>query len=84
MLDMSNLLWYWDPYYYRTQRRRIQSGGKMNFVEAVFSAVFGDGDPNAAFDRERWEAVSYSLLPLCMCARDLRLSGWPPYTLRLV
>ena len=26
----------------------------MNFFEAVFSFVFGDGDPNAEFERRRW------------------------------
>lgn len=29
----------------------------MTFFEAVFSFVFGDGDPNATYDAQRWEAV---------------------------
>lgn len=29
----------------------------MTFFEAVFSFVFGDGDPNVAYDSQRWEAI---------------------------
>ena len=29
----------------------------MDFLEAVFSFVFGDGDPNADFERKRWALV---------------------------
>lgn len=29
----------------------------MNFLEAIFSFVFGDGDPNAEYDKRRWQAV---------------------------
>lgn len=29
----------------------------MNFLEAIFSWVFGDGDPNADYDRRRWQAA---------------------------
>jgi hypothetical protein len=31
--------------------------GGMNFLEAIFSFVFGDGDPNEDFDRKRWQAI---------------------------
>ena len=61
IFDASDLLWYWDPFYYRHRRERMrQQGGPqgMSFLEAIFSFVFGDGDPNASFDRERWQAVS--------------------------
>ncbi|KAF7825703.1 Iron-sulfur cluster biosynthesis family protein [Senna tora] len=51
-----DLFWYWDPYYYR--RRRIQSDDdKMNFIESVFSFVFGDGDPNQGIEEERWKLI---------------------------
>ncbi|KAK7339412.1 hypothetical protein VNO77_20077 [Canavalia gladiata] len=51
-----DLFWYWDPYYYR--RRRIQTDDdKMNFIESVFSFVFGDGDPNQAIEEERWKLI---------------------------
>ncbi|KAE9611089.1 hypothetical protein Lalb_Chr07g0194001 [Lupinus albus] len=51
-----DLFWYWDPYYYR--RRRIQTDdGKFNFIESVFSFVFGDGDPNQGIEEERWKLI---------------------------
>ncbi|XP_027349951.1 uncharacterized protein At5g03900, chloroplastic [Abrus precatorius] len=51
-----DLFWYWDPYYYR--RRRLQTDDdKMNFVESVFSFVFGDGDPNQGIEEERWKLI---------------------------
>ncbi|KAK4721560.1 hypothetical protein R3W88_011793 [Solanum pinnatisectum] len=52
----TDLFWYWDPYYYRRRRVRKESGG-MNFIESVFSFVFGDGDPNQEIDEERWKLV---------------------------
>lgn len=33
------------------------AGDELNFVEAIFSFVFGDGDPNANFDDARWRAL---------------------------
>lgn len=51
-----DLFWYWDPYYYR--KRRLQADDdKMNFIESVFSFVFGDGDPNQGIEEERWKLV---------------------------
>ncbi|KAG0494168.1 hypothetical protein HPP92_005162 [Vanilla planifolia] len=50
-----DLFWYWDPYYYRRQRTRNDDG--MNFVESVFSFVFGDGDPNQGLEDERWKLI---------------------------
>lgn len=51
-----DLFWYWDPYYYR--RRRLQvDDDKMNFIESVFSFVFGDGDPNQGIEEERWKLI---------------------------
>ncbi|XP_004513511.1 uncharacterized protein At5g03900, chloroplastic isoform X1 [Cicer arietinum] len=52
----ADLFWYWDPYYYR--RRRIQTDDdKTNFIESVFSFVFGDGDPNQGIEEERWKLI---------------------------
>ncbi|MEA5450722.1 hypothetical protein VB780_19235 [Leptolyngbya sp. CCNP1308] len=31
---------------------------EMNFLEAVFSFLFGDGDPNADLDERRWQSVA--------------------------
>jgi len=33
----------------------------MNFFEAVFSFVFGDGDPNLEFEKKRWELVGKAI-----------------------
>ncbi|CAK8541247.1 unnamed protein product [Lathyrus sativus] len=54
----TDLFWYWDPYYYR--RRRVQvdvDDNKTNFIESVFSFVFGDGDPNQGIEEERWKLI---------------------------
>ncbi|KAL0344789.1 UNVERIFIED_CONTAM: putative protein, chloroplastic [Sesamum radiatum] len=50
----TDLFWYWDPYYYRRRQLREGDGG-MNFIESVFSFVFGDGDPNQGIEEERWK-----------------------------
>ncbi|GMP95198.1 hypothetical protein CsSME_00044334 [Camellia sinensis var. sinensis] len=47
---------YWDPYYYRRQRVRADGDG-MNFIESIFSFVFGDGDPNQGIEEERWKLI---------------------------
>ncbi len=41
-------------------RRRVQprTPSEMNFLEAVFSFLFGDGDPNADLDDRRWQNVA--------------------------
>ncbi|CAN6838330.1 unnamed protein product [Brassica oleracea] len=52
-----DLFWYWDPNYYRRRRAREDEGKGMNFVESVFSFVFGDGDPNQGIEEERWQMI---------------------------
>lgn len=37
----------------------------MNFVEAVFSFVFGDGDPNETFDERRWKELGNMIRKKC-------------------
>lgn len=34
-----------------------QSGKKLNFLEAIFSFLFGDGDPNADLEERRWRDI---------------------------
>lgn len=58
ILNLSDLFWYWDPYYYQRQRLRMARGEEMNFFEAIFSFVFGDGDPNDDYEEKRWKLVS--------------------------
>lgn len=43
------------PGYSRSRDRRDDD--EMSLPEAIFSFVFGDGDPNAAYDEERWRAL---------------------------
>lgn len=51
--------------YYRQQNRRrsyntrssSDSESDMNFLEAVFSFLFGDGNPNADLEEKRWQAI---------------------------
>ncbi|KAJ0028584.1 hypothetical protein Pint_36012 [Pistacia integerrima] len=55
-----DMFWYWDPYYYRRRRVRADNDdNKMNFVESIFSFVFGDGDPNQGIEEERWKLVIF-------------------------
>ncbi|XP_034914552.1 uncharacterized protein At5g03900, chloroplastic [Populus alba] len=56
-LSPTDLFWYWDPYYYRRRQLRTDGGDKMNFIESVFSFVFGDGDPNQGIEEERWKLI---------------------------
>jgi hypothetical protein len=53
----TDLFRIFDPYYFnyrRTERRQSE----MNFLEAVFSFLFGDGDPNADLEERRWQAIA--------------------------
>jgi len=58
-----DLLWYFDPYYYEKRRyTAVMEGARdMNFFEAVFSFVFGDGDPNREFEQRRWALVGRAI-----------------------
>ena len=40
------------------QGRSAQTGGELNFLEAIFSFLFGDGDPNADLEDRRWQAIA--------------------------
>lgn len=58
--DFIDLMWYWDPYYYRRRAEYHAAYGRdrdMSFLEAVFSFVLGDGNPNEGYDRHRWEKL---------------------------
>ncbi|XP_072969777.1 uncharacterized protein At5g03900, chloroplastic [Typha angustifolia] len=51
----TDLFWYWDANYYR--RRQRSTDDQMNFIESVFSFVFGDGNPNQGLEEERWKLI---------------------------
>lgn len=47
-----------DPYYVRHRHRgHGRNGSSMNFMEGIFSFVFGDGDPNDDIAARRWQLV---------------------------
>ncbi|MEA5617461.1 hypothetical protein VB711_06365 [Cronbergia sp. UHCC 0137] len=56
-----DLFWYFSPNYSdRSIERRQQRAEKndLNFFEAVFSFLFGDGDPNANLQERRWQEIA--------------------------
>ncbi len=54
--------WFFNPNYgstrYRQQRQRERKQSGLNFFEAIFSFLFGDGDPNADLEERRWRQVA--------------------------
>ena len=57
---IGDLFWFFDPNYNtrRRQRRQEVSGqNQMNFLEAIFSFLFGDGNPNENLAEERWQKI---------------------------
>ncbi len=55
----GDIFWWFDPGYNRRrrQRRRQTSNYQMNFLESVFSFLFGDGNPNADLEEHRWQTI---------------------------
>lgn len=67
-VNLLDLFWYPRPYGYYYEgdfgRRRMGRGGSvkkeggLGMLEAVYSCVFGDGDPNVGLEEERWRRVA--------------------------
>lgn len=58
-----DIFWLFSPNYERSrsgQRTRGRSGEErqMNFLESIFSFLFGDGDPNADLEKRRWRSIA--------------------------
>ncbi|MBE9052609.1 hypothetical protein IQ243_19720 [Nostocales cyanobacterium LEGE 11386] len=60
-----DLFWYFSPNYRtRYQERRYErrqdrsQDSNLNFFEAVFSFLFGDGNPNANLEERRWQEIA--------------------------
>jgi hypothetical protein len=56
-----NLFWYFNPNYdthYQERRREGHQESSLNFFEAVFSFLFGDGNPNANLEERRWQEIA--------------------------
>jgi hypothetical protein len=68
-----DLFWIFSPDYgrhrythdasYRSSSRlsSSESDREMNFLEAVFSFLFGDGNPNADLEERRWQAIATTI-----------------------
>ncbi|NER19471.1 MAG: hypothetical protein F6J86_02775 [Symploca sp. SIO1B1] len=56
-----DIFWFFDPYYdggsSRRQRTSASRSSELNFLEAVFSFLFGDGNPNADLEERRWQEI---------------------------
>ncbi|NET56018.1 MAG: hypothetical protein F6K47_07555 [Symploca sp. SIO2E6] len=57
-----DIFWLFDPYYDggSSRRQRTSSASDtsaLNFLEAVFSFLFGDGNPNADLEERRWQEI---------------------------
>ena len=59
-----DLFWFFSPNYRdRQQQRQYQrhqqrsQESELNFFEAVFSFLFGDGNPNANLEERRWQEI---------------------------
>lgn len=58
----SDLWWFFSPDYNTyesrgSKRKRQRSGGQLNFLESIFSFLFGDGNPNVDREERRWQEV---------------------------
>ena len=57
---IGDIFWWFDPGYNRRRRQRRRQASnsyQMNFLESVFSFLFGDGNPNADLEEYRWQAI---------------------------
>ncbi|NEP63714.1 MAG: hypothetical protein F6K31_43620 [Symploca sp. SIO2G7] len=57
-----DIFWFFDPYYDGSSSRRQRTSSasdtsELNFLEAVFSFLFGDGNPNADLEERRWQEI---------------------------
>lgn len=47
----------WDDNYYRRQDSISSPKNQMNFLESIFSFLFGDGNPNYNLEERRWQTI---------------------------
>jgi hypothetical protein len=54
-----DIFWFFDPGYDQRYRRQRASSerSEMNFLEAIFSFLFGDGNPNLELEERRWQEI---------------------------
>ncbi|MBU6185436.1 MAG: hypothetical protein VKL00_10660 [Synechococcales bacterium] len=46
---------------YQPHRHQEGDGSQLNFLESVFSFLFGDGFPNQDLDERRWQAIATTI-----------------------
>ncbi|CDN11603.1 hypothetical protein RintRC_3250 [Richelia intracellularis] len=54
---LPDLFWYLSPNYDGYRQRNRREKNELNFLEAVFSFLFGDGDPNVNLEERRWQEI---------------------------
>lgn len=60
---IGDLFWWFSPGYDQPYERRRRTSSntsqksEMNFLEAIFSFLFGDGNPNADLEERRWQEI---------------------------
>jgi hypothetical protein len=53
-----DLFWFFSPDYgYESRRPARREKSEFNFLEAVFSFLFGDGNPNPKLEERRWQEI---------------------------
>lgn len=58
-----DLFWFFSPGYYedeeeeRISRRNTRQKSELSFLEAIFSFLFGDGNPNGKLEEKRWQEI---------------------------
>jgi hypothetical protein len=52
-----DIFWIFTPSY-EDDRRRFREDKEMNFLESIFSFLFGDGNPNAEIENKRWRTIA--------------------------
>lgn len=61
----NDLIWlfYWnhDEPSYQQRSRLTGQKAEMNFLEAVFSFLFGDGNPNANLEDRKWSSIATTI-----------------------
>lgn len=51
-----------DPYRRQSSRNRRQKPKEMNFLEGIYSFLFGDGNPNTNLESRRWQEVGQQII----------------------
>ncbi|WP_373479861.1 hypothetical protein [Geminocystis sp.] len=56
-----DIFWIFTPNYQQRRYQRQQSNSsenELNFLESIYSFLFGDGNPNPNFEEKRWQGIT--------------------------